>query len=184
MRYRVFILLLFVASAVHAQPSDFIILKKKDKTIRSYYAGTQIEFVTSSGAYRNALINRIVHDTIYLQEFLVRRIPTQLGFYITDTAGSYRFAYHYNQIAAFGKKQKGFNLSGSGASLLGGGILLTLANAVVYLVDRDKFSPALLGASVGLGAIGYVLLKAGNKGIVIGKRNYRLEYIKVTDENK
>ena len=100
MRYRVFILLLFVASAVHAQPSDFIILKKKDKTIRSYYAGTQIEFVTSSGAYRNALINRIVHDTIYLQEFLVRRIPTQLGFYITDTLGSYRFAYHYNEIAA------------------------------------------------------------------------------------
>lgn len=184
MIYRLFFLLMIVSSAVHAQPSDFIILKKKDKTIKSYYAGTQIEFVTTSGAYRNALITRIVHDTLYLQEFLVRKIPTQLGFYITDTAGSYRFAYHYNEIGSFGKKQKGFNLSGSGASLLGGGILLTLANAVVFLVDRDKFSPALLGASVGLGAIGYFLLKAGNKAIVIGKRNYRLEYIKVTDEKK
>ncbi len=184
MIYRVFFLLIIVSSVVHAQPSDFIILKKKDKTIQSFYAGTQIEFVTTSGAYRNALIKRIVHDTLYLQEFLVRRIPTQLGFYITDTAGSFRFAYHYNQIASFGKKQKGFNVSGSGASLLGGGILLTLANLVVLLVDRDKFSPALLGASVGLGAIGYILLKAGNKGIVIGKNKYSLKYIKVTDEKK
>ncbi len=184
MIYRIFFLLIIVSSAVHAQPSDFIILKKKDKTIQSFYAGTQIEFVTTSGAYRNAFIKRIAHDTLFLQEFLIRRIPTQLGFYITDTAGSFRFAYHYNQIASFGKKQKGFNLSGSGASLLGGGILLTLASGVVFLVDRDKFSPALLGASVGLGALGYLLLKAGNKRIVIGKRNYRMEYINVSNEKK
>ena len=184
MKRWIFYFIFFSATATYAQPSDFIMLKKNDKTIRSYYAGTQIEFVSTAGAYRNALITRIANDTLYLQEFVVRQIPTTLGFYITDTAGSYRYAYHYNQIHSFGKQQKGFNVSGSGAALLGGGILLTLANGVVFLADREKFSPALLIASASLGVIGYFLSKAGSKGIVIGKRNYRIEYMKVTSGKK
>ncbi|MEP7165007.1 MAG: hypothetical protein ABI741_09935 [Ferruginibacter sp.] len=178
----IFFLLFLSTGMAHAQPSDFIILKKKNKTIHSYYAGTQIEFVTITGAYRNAVITRIVNDSIFLQEFIVRQVPTQLGFYITDTSGSYRFAYHYKQIGSIGKEQKGFNISGSGAALLGGGTLLTLANGVVFLVDRKKFSPALLIASATLAVAGYLMIKAGSKGIVIGKRNFRLEYIKLTGE--
>jgi hypothetical protein len=181
----IFFILFLITKTAFAQPSDFIILKKKNRTIHSYYAGTQIQFVATSGAYRDALINRITNDTLYLQEFLIRNIPTQLGFYITDTAGSFRYAYHYNQIGTIGKEEKkGFNVRGSGAALLGGGILLTLASGVVYLADREKFSPALLIASVGLGTIGYFLSKSGSKGIVIGKKNYRMEYIKVTGEKK
>ncbi|MEO6489938.1 MAG: hypothetical protein ABIO04_08380 [Ferruginibacter sp.] len=183
MRWIIFFLFIITGSA-YAQPSDFIILKKKNKTIRSYYAGTQIEFLTISGAYRDAVITRIEKDTLYLQEFLIRRIPTQFGVYVTDTAGSFRFAYNYHDIASIGKKQKGFNVSGSGAALLGGGIVLTLASGVVYLADREKFSPALLAASVGLAAIGYLLSKSGSKGIVIGKKGYRMEYIQVTGEKK
>lgn len=177
-----FFLILFISVGVCAQPSDFIILKKKNTTIRSYYAGTQIEFITTSGAYRNAVINKIVNDSIFLQEYIVRRVPTQMGFYITDTAGSYRYAYHYNQIGSIVKQQKGFNVSGSGAALLGGGLLLTLANGVVFLVDNNKFSPALMIASVTLAVAGYFMSKSGSKGIVIGKRNFRLDYIKVTGE--
>jgi len=172
--------LLFPVYVSNAQSSDFILLRKKDKTIRSYYAGTQIEFVTTDGVYKNALITRIANDSIYLQEFLVRRAYTSLGFYVTDTAGSFRYAYHYKQVGRIGKKQKGFDVSGSGAVLFGGGILLTLGSAVVYLADREKFSPALMITSAGLAAIGYFLMKAGNKGMVMGKKNYRLEYISVS----
>jgi hypothetical protein len=184
MRWISFILV-FSFTTVYAQPSDFIILKKNNKTIRSYYAGSQIEFVSTSGAYRNALINRIVNDSIFMQEFLVRQVPTTLGFYVTDTAGSFRYTYRYDEIGSIGpKEKKGFNVKGSGAALLGGGIVLTLASGVVYLADREKFSPALLIASAGLAVAGYFMSKSGSKGIVIGKKNYRLEYIKVTGEIK
>jgi hypothetical protein len=172
--------LLFIPFTSLAQSSDFIILKKKHKTIKRFYAGTQVEFMTTTGAYRDALITRIANDSVYLQEFLIRRVPTQLGYFITDTAGSFRYVYHYNQIASIGKPQKGFNVRGSGAALFGGGIILTLASGVVYLADREKFSPALLIASVGLGTLGYFMSKAGGKGIVIGKKNYSLEYINLT----
>lgn len=180
MRHLLLFLLCITSHCVYAQPSDFIALKKKGKTVRSYFSGTQIEFITSSGAYRNALINRIFDDTLYLQEFEVRILPTTFGTYIRDTVGSYRFKYHYKQVASLGPKKQGFNWSGSGSSLMGGGVLLMLGSGVVYLADRDNFSPGLLGAAAALTGIGYFLNKSGSKGIVPGKKNYTLEYIDTT----
>lgn len=161
-----------------AQSSDILLLRKGHKTIARYYAGRHISFTAENGAYRDAEITAIRKDSIYLQEFLIQRIPTTLGFYITDTAGSFRFVYHYQQIKHFGKDaNKHFNTAGSGAALLGGGMLLTLASGVVYLADREKFSPALLGASVALGGLGFLMTKSGSKGINIGQRGYQLQYI-------
>ena len=110
---------------------------------------------------------------------------TQMGFYATDTVGSYSYVYNYHDIKSIGKKEsKGFNVKGSGAVLFGGGILLTLANGVVYLVDKEKFSPAFMGVSAGLAALGYILSKSGSNGMVIGKKHYKLEYINLSPEKK
>lgn len=168
--------LFFSTTAAHAQQADFIVLKKKQKTVQNFFSGTQIEFVATNGAYRNALITAIKNDSLYLQEFIVYRMPTTLGTYVLDTTGSFRYVYHYNQIKSFGKPQKGFNVGGSGAALLGGGALLVVASGISYLIDKDQFSPELLGAAVGLSAIGYVLNKTAAKRIVIGKK-YKIQYI-------
>lgn len=180
-----FLIILFCLSATgYAQPSDFIILKKKGKTIKSYYPGTQIEFTSVTGAYRNAYISSIHNDSIFLKEYITRPMMTQLGFYIWDTLGTYSYTYHYRDIKTIGKKEsKGFNVRGSGAVLFGGGLLLTLANGVVFLADRKRFSPAFMGASAGLAVIGYFLGKAGTKGMIVGKR-YELEYINLSPEHK
>lgn len=180
MRLLISFMLISFSCCVYAQPSDFIALKKKGRTFRSYYSGTNIEFITNTGAYRNALINRIYNDTLFLQEFEVRLLPTTFGTYIRDTVGSYRFKYHYNQVASLGPKKQKFNWSGSGSSLMGGGVLLMLGSGVVYLADRNSFSPGLFGAAAVLTGIGYLLNKAGSKGIVPGRKKYTLEYMDVT----
>ena len=111
-------------------------------------------------------------------------LPTTIGTYIVDTAGSYHYKFHYNQISAMGRKEKtNFNVKGSGAALLGGGILLTLASGVVYLVDPEKFSAPLMFTSMGLATIGYFMAK-GKKGggaMVIGKK-YRLVYMNMSNQ--
>jgi hypothetical protein len=168
----------FIQQDINAQTSDILVLKKGSKSIARYYSGSHISFTADNGAYRDAEITRIKNDSIFLQEYLIRRIPTTLGFYINDTAGSFRFVYHYNQIKNMGQpRNKNFNVAGSGAALLGGGLLLTLASGVVYVADREKFSPALLGAAVGLATVGYFMSKSGSKGIVIGKKGYQFQYI-------
>ena len=179
MKFLLVHILFFCYSHGYTQQSDFLILKKKDRPLKYFYAGTQIQFVTTGNAYRNALITAIKNDSLYLQEFLVQRVPMTYGGFINDTVGSFRFTYHHNQVKSFGMPKKGFNVQGSGAALFGGGVLLTLASGVAYLIDKDKFSPELLGGAVLLGAAGYFMSKSGKNGMVIGKK-YKLEYMDMT----
>lgn len=178
-------MLLLVSAVSFSQSADFIQLKKNNKLITTYYSGMNISLTAESGANITALINGIKNDTIYLQEFIIQYLPTTFGTYIIDTVGSYRYKYHYNQVAAIGKKEKtNFNTKGSGAALFGGGALLTLASGVVYIADRKKFSLPLLLSSVGLGTLGYFMAKGkkGGSGMVIGKK-YKLVYMNMSNKN-
>ena len=174
-------LFLLLYTSGFSQSADFLQVKKRGRTIQTIFAGRDIAFTTTSGAYINAHINGIKNDTLYLQEYLVQRLPTTLGTWIIDTIGSYHYQFNYKQVAAMGKKEKkGFNLNAAGASLLGGGILITLASGVVYLADRKNFSSSLLIASAGLGAVGYLLYKTGGKPMIFGKK-YTLEYMNMSN---
>jgi hypothetical protein len=172
MKFILPILLVFSFSA-YSQSADFILVKKKNKTLRTIYAGNDIAFTTVSGAFINAHINGIKNDSLFLQEYIIRYLPTTIGTYVLDTAGSYRYQFHYNQIKALGrlKKRKGFDRQSSGASLFGGGVVLTIASGIVYLADRKKFSAPLLIASATLATLGYLWAKGGNNATVIGKKN-------------
>jgi hypothetical protein len=174
-------LLIFFSLTAYSQSADFIQLKKKGKIIHTFFAGSAIEFTTTSGSHIAALINGIKNDSLYLQEFVMQYIPTIAGTYILDTIGSYHYKFNYHQINAIGAAPKhGFNFKGSGASLFGGGILLTLASGVIYLADRKKFSSPLLIAAVGLGTLGYFWAKSGGKGFIIGKK-YTLAYVDMSN---
>lgn len=178
-----FILFLLIGYESFGQSSDVVLLKKRKKTISRYYAGTDIEMVTTTGVSLHAYITHINRDTLFLKQFVVRQTPTMMGVFVLDTITTYNYQYHYNQIKSINKPKHGFDLSASAGSLLGGGAILTLAGGVVFLVDREKFSPALMGASVSLTAIGYVLSKVNSNNMVIGKK-YSLEYLKLADNIK
>lgn len=178
------LMLLFSLNST-AQTADFIQLKKNNKTIATYYAGMDILMTTEGGRFLKAHINGIKHDTLYLQEFIIRYLPTTIGTYIVDTAGSFRYKYHYNQVIAIGgTSKKNFNTKGSGAALLGGGVLLTLGSAVVFVADREKFSAPLMLAAAGLATLGYFMSKGkkGGGGMPIGKK-YKLVYMNMSNDN-
>lgn len=182
MKKLLLLVFVFTTAASFGQASDFILFKKKDRTLKTYFAGGQISFTAVSGAYIEANITAIKNDTLFLKQYIVRQVPTQLGVYVLDTSFYYA-QYHYNQILSIGKTGRHFDWGGSGAALMGGGLLLTVASGVVYLADNKKFSPELLGASVGLFGVGYLLSRASGKGMIIGKK-YSLVYIKATDNKK
>lgn len=179
-----FIFLLFMVLQSDAQSSDLISLRKGKKVLQTFFKGQNIIFTTSDGASRDALITNIKNDSIFLQEFLIIRRPTTYGGYILDTAGSFRYAYDYKAMYMFPQKEKrGFNLGNSGASLLTGGIILSLASGVVYLTNKDNFSPGLLIASASAALVGFLLVKKTSLPIIIGKRKYNLQYISLQKDN-
>ncbi len=175
-------LLFFIPLLSFSQASDFILFKKKDKTIKTYFPGSPIIFTANSGAGVEAYISAIKNDTLLLKQYIVHQVPTQLGVYVLDTSFYYT-QYHYKDIKAIGKTGRRFDWAGSGAALMGGGLLLTVASGVVYLADNKKFSPELLGASVALAGIGYLLSRQSGKGMQIGKK-YSLVYVRASDNKK
>lgn len=176
MKTILFTICILLAFEARPQAGDFILLRKKGQTVKTYFAGSKILFTSNTGASIEANILSIKNDSIFLQQYITRPVMTQMGFYVLDTS-FYYYQYHYNQIAAIGKTGRRFDWGGSGGALMGGGLLLTVASGVVYLADNKKFSPELLAASVGLFGVGYLLSRASGKGMVIGKK-YSLEYIK------
>ena len=183
MKPTLLIISLIIGQQVFSQSADFILFKKNHKTIGTYYAGSNISFTNEQGSYIEALITQIKNDSLFLRQFVIQQVPTTLGVYVLDTVASYRYQYHYNQIKAIGKAGGKFNVSGSAAALMGGGALLTIASAVVYVVDREKFSPQLMIGAVALGGIGYLMAKLSGKGMVIGKK-YSLVYVGVSNNKK
>ena len=173
-----FAFLLFAWGSSMAQ-TDFILVKKRDQTLRTLYSGNQISFTTSL-RYYSGLIDAIRRDSIYLLEYDVRQIPTSLGVYMLDTVATYHTSIYYKDILKIENKKEGFNLAASGASLLGGGILITTVGLGTWLFtksgDQYHASPRLVIGSAVLGLSGYFLLKINVNNYNIGKK-YRLQYI-------
>ncbi len=179
-------LLFFVSSFIYAsclsQPSDFIVLKKDQRTIKSFFAGSNIGFKTDKGYY-NGQITSVKKDSLFIEEYDIRQIPTNLGVYMLDTVATYRLGFNYKDVIKIeNQKTKGFNWANSGGSLLGGGVLITVAGLVTWIFAKPgtqyHASPALVIGGAALAGIGYLLLRSNGSYYSIGKK-YQLKYIKV-----
>ena len=178
----VFTILALGSVICNAQPSDLLILKKNNRTLQTFFPANEIHFSTYSGYY-TGIIKSIGRDSLFLIYYDIRQMPTNLGVYVLDTVATYPFAVNYHQIVSLGKMKKNkFDWSASGGALLGGGLLLTAVGLGTWLFTKPNSryyaSPYLVGGAAILGSIGYLLLKSGNKGMILGKK-YSLEYIKV-----
>ena len=175
------LLLLIFYSTSFSQPSDFLALKKNHTTVRSYFAGSFITFGTVMGTY-SGKITSIKKDSLFIDQYDVRQMPTHLGVYVLDTIATYHLAFNYKEIINLDNAKKGFDWSASGGTLLGGGVLLTTIGLGTWIFTKPhtKYyaSPYLIGASAALAGVGYLILKKNGRGIVLGKK-YSLEYINV-----
>ena len=177
-----FLIVIFVYHAGISQPSDFIILKKDQHTIKSFFAGTNISFRTSDGDYAGE-ITAVKKDSLFINQYDIRQVPTNLGVYVIDTVATYRLAVNYRDIIKIENlKRKGFDWTASGGSLFGGGILITAVGLGTWIFTKPgtqyHASPVLVASGAALAGIGYLLLRSHSNKYSIGKK-YKLEYIKV-----
>ena len=117
MRY-LFILCCFFYLPASAQ-NDLLVLKKNNKTIQSFYPGSPFIFSTANGNF-NTYITGIQKDSIYVVQYDIRTVPTNLGIYVLDTVARYNFGINYRDIISLGKMNNHFDWSASGGALFGG----------------------------------------------------------------
>ncbi|MEP6616432.1 MAG: hypothetical protein ABJA57_07625 [Ginsengibacter sp.] len=182
--FTIVIFFMYLVSA--GQQADFLVLKKNQHTIKSFFAGSQVNFLAASTRYYGR-IDAIQKDSVFLTEFDIRQMPTNLGVYVIDTVARYHVAFPYNQITAIAADRTGFSWSASGASLFGGGVLLTTIGAGTWLFTkpgtRYHASPSLVIGSAILGGFGYYLLRSHGDNFKIGSK-YKLQYVRVSRATK
>ena len=176
-----FIMTFFFLSISSAQQADFLVLKRNQHTVKSFFAGNRVNFLTGSANY-SGRINAIKNDSVFVTEFDIRQIRTNLGVYVLDTVARYYVAFPYKNITGITSERTGFNWTASGASLLGGGILLTVIGSGTWIFTKPgtqyNASPQLVIVSAILGGVGYFLLRSHGNNYVIGKK-YLLQYVQV-----
>ncbi|MEO6819729.1 MAG: hypothetical protein ABI266_09235 [Ginsengibacter sp.] len=175
----VFFFTLCMQSKSFAQ-SDLLILKKNGRTMQTFFPGSNLHFSTAIRQY-DAYITSINKDSIFLVQYDIRYVPSNMGFNIVDTVARYNFPIYYKDIIAF-NKYKGSFIKGSGAGLFGGGILLTTAGLITWIFAKPNTRyyarPELVGAAAALTGIGYLMMISGGKEYKLGKK-YTLSYINV-----
>ncbi len=174
----IIILAFFYSFSVMGQ-SDLLVLKKKNRTIQSFFPGSEMMFYTNL-RYYDAYVTSIEKDSIFLVQYDVRQVPTNLGVYMLDTVAKYYFSISYKDILGFGRNKKNFNWAASGGALFGGGILLTTAGLATWVFSKPNTRyyarPELVVGAAVLAAVGYLIMKKGSGNIKLGKK-YTLHYI-------
>ena len=182
MRFFIILSAAFFFASSCAGQNDLLVLKKNNRTIESFYPGSAMDFSTNV-RYYEAYVTSIEKDSVFLVQYDVRRVYTNLGVFVLDTVAQYHFGVNYHDIVSFGKRRKNFDWNSSGAALFGGGALLTTAGLITWIFSKPNTRyyarPELVIGAAALAGIGYLLMKSGNKTMILGKKN-RLHYIKMT----
>lgn len=174
------ILLIFTLPAWVSAQGNMLLLKKKGKLMTTYYEGSEITLNSGLGM-QHARIEKLNNDSLSLLQYNIKTNMTPLGVYVLDTLAVYRSIISYKDISAIGKDRSGgWDWGASGATLFGGGTLLSTAGLITWIfASRNSqyyASPSLvIGGAVAAG-VGYLLMKSTGHKYKIGKK-YSLQFI-------
>ena len=176
---RKFILAIVFVSTIlssFSQVSDLLAFKKNGKTIRTYMAGSFIEFIHRNGSHVSGTITKIYNDTIYLAWIDVRMATTYWGTQVQDTASRGELRFHYNEIAALPRPPRSFEFVRNGDLFMIIGLGAAFLHTVNGLIQHTTIDPKVIGISLGVAAIGFTMHKLRKYYLPIGKK-YSFEYI-------
>jgi hypothetical protein len=183
------ILLATVSFMASAQPSDYIVLKKKNnRTLKTYFPGTFLSAVTYTGFTLNGVIKEIKNDSVFIEQFEVRQVPTQFGVPALDTV-VYTIRLHYQEIRKWLYET---NRSGGGTRrgggliqqiMIVGGIGFIVLEVVNTIYRGESFSDGnkltAMGIAAGVVATALLWKHLQNRGERKGKK-YKVIYVKMS----
>jgi len=182
-----FILLVSIAEASFSQPSDFIVLRKRNnRTLKTYFPGAFISATTYNGFFINGYIKAIRNDSVIIWQQERKLVGTEFGTTL-DTV-SYNMGVDYHEIKSFhytsqytwGRKRGFAEVTIPKLLKLGGigFIVLELVNTAYRkesISQDNKLVP--LGIAAGVAATGFAISYFQNKADKAGGK-YKVVYVK------
>lgn len=181
MRFFLALLSVFFFTASCTAQSDLLILKKNNRARQTFFPGTEMLYKTATGTF-DAFITSIQRDSVFLVQYDIRQVPTNLGVYRLDTVATYNYGINYRDITGFRKIHDKFDWGASGGALFGGGVLLTTVGLGTWIFSKPDTRyyarPELVITAAALGGLGYLMMRSHIKGIPLGNK-YKLVYLKM-----
>jgi hypothetical protein len=171
-----FLLLDYACAKAQQVDSDWLVLKKNGKTVKTYMPGARIEFLTTNKTPVSGVVYKLRNDTLYLIQFDIRMMPTQTGGIINDTLTQKTYPYLVKYIGYIPKQKESFRYVKNGTIfMIGGGAYagLHLINAAILSEPVDW---KVVGIAGGVFAFGFLLRMLHKDEITIGNK-YTLETV-------
>jgi hypothetical protein len=177
----------FILFSFSAKSQDFIILKKRNTTLQTFFTGSNINFQLNNREWIQGYIKRISHDSLVIQPIEIRYLPTIWGTRIPDTLFLSLLKIPAADINAMPRKNESFEYIKNGTLFRDAGFGYLLLNIINALINNEsvfggnnitKQSIAISGF-----VLGKVLQKTYSSTLHIGKK-YHLQYINLTDFSK
>lgn len=172
--------MLFIYEVKGQASLDMVVLRNnQNRTVKSFFSGIPISFSDKTGQQYSGTIKKVASDSIFIQQYDIRRAATMWGTQVQDTVSSFLLKFHTNEIVWIAKPRSSLELFRNGTLLMLGGAgysILHLINAA-YLKEPVLWSNlAISGVAI---AGGYLLRKLRRNRYTIGKK-YKLVYINAT----
>ncbi|HYE56347.1 MAG TPA: hypothetical protein VD996_15970 [Chitinophagaceae bacterium] len=176
------ILFLLAFTALHAQ-NNALILQKKGRTQKTYFAGHFIALQTKQGNYADGIITRITNDSLYIRHFDIEKTFTEYGGIYFDTAFRYTTSINVKDIGAIMRQINSSNRNRNAKLLMiaGGGVLVLGAVNGIYRKDppRDWYQPSSYISAGALLGGGLLLSRAAKRQMTLGKK-YSIKILPLT----
>jgi|GEM_PF-316599 len=179
---RLLLVLLIIAPLLpRAQGWDMVLLKRHDKTLTNYMPGKKIMFTMRDGRFAAGTIKKIERDTIFMQEYDIRKAYNIWGTSTLDTINAFLNAYAYRDIGAIMKPDQGIEFIRDGSIFVVGGSVYMILHVVNSIIQKAPLSPKAMAISGGFIVGGLVLHKLRTHEYRIGNK-YQLEYLPVNSK--
>lgn len=187
------ILLMSISVIAISQPSDFIVLKKRNnRTLKTYFPGTYISALTYTGFNLSGIIKQIKNDSVFIEQMEVRQMPTQFGVAALDTI-VHTIRLHYKEISKFFyTSAKASSGSGMRRSFVGGLLprIMSLGGTAFIVLEvvntayrGESFNEGnkltVLAIVAGVAATGFLWQHLQNRSTNPGTK-YKVVYIDMT----
>ena len=183
---KLFLLLIFLFASFFSfsQTSDFMVLRRGDKTIQTFFPGSYINFQLDDSQWLEGKIIKILKDSIFIDQQKTQRGITYWGTQTIETINLGLLKYGINEIIALPAKQKGFSIINDGSLFILSGSAYIGLNIINSIIQKDAFFAAQNLSNVGTAALGVlfgkVLQWSHPVQYKIGKK-YQLQIIHLTD---
>lgn len=183
MKYLLFAVSILCSYLSFSQSSDFLILKKGERTIQTFFPGSHINFQLDDYQWLEGNIIKIIHDSIYIEQQKTQSGISMWGTPAEQTLNLGELHFNIHDIIALPFKQKGIGIINNGALFqLGGGayILLNIFNSIAqstpFFTGQNLTN---VGIASGVLIIGKILELSHPSEIKLGKK-YSLQTINLT----